>query len=40
MLLHKPTIEAKQSTQGPTKPIDQSNAKTTTPNKIQNELGF
>jgi hypothetical protein len=40
MLLHKPTIEATQNIQVPTKPIDQNNAKTTIPNKKQNAQDF
>lgn len=40
MLLHIPTIEAKQNIQVLAKPKVQNNAKTTKPNKIQNVLGF
>jgi len=40
MLPHKPTIEAIQNIQVPTKPIDRNNAKTTKPNKKQNAQGF
>jgi hypothetical protein len=40
MLLHIPTIGAKQNTPIQAIPKAQNNAKTTKPNKIQNEQDF